>query len=139
MIQFIAETLVSLNKNCIFEHYREFQVRKTLLIDIIFAMKKISVDLFRAAQNMLMLVLHKDALLHCTLAYFATAVSYARKMFMKLTPGLEMPFSTGLEVLTSTSLISPTRPLLRAVFSLALLRHFQTFFLRHCSCRSNIN
>ncbi len=32
-----------------FEHYREFQARKTLLIDIIFAMKKISVDLLRAA------------------------------------------------------------------------------------------
>jgi hypothetical protein len=27
-------------KKCIFEHYREFQARKTLLIDIIFATKK---------------------------------------------------------------------------------------------------
>jgi hypothetical protein len=44
-----TETLVSLNKKCIFEHYREFQARKALLIDIIFAMKKKSVDLFRAA------------------------------------------------------------------------------------------
>ncbi len=127
MIQFIAETLVSLNKKCIFEHYGEFQVRKTLLIDIIFVMKKISVDLFRATHNMLMLVLHKDALFHCTLAYFATAVSYARKMFMKLTPGSEMPFSTGSGLLSSASLISPTMPLRKAVFSLALLRRFQTF------------
>ncbi len=45
-----------------FEHYREFQARKTQLIDIIFVVKKISVDLFRAASYMLMLVLHKDAL-----------------------------------------------------------------------------
>jgi hypothetical protein len=37
-----AETLVSLNKKCIFEHHREFQARKTLLFDIIFSMKKIS-------------------------------------------------------------------------------------------------
>jgi hypothetical protein len=62
---FTAETLVSSNKKCIFEHYREFQARKTQLIDIIFATKKISVDLFRAAPYMLMLVLHKDALFHC--------------------------------------------------------------------------
>jgi hypothetical protein len=51
----------------IFEHYREFQARKTQLIDIIFATKK-SVDLFRAAPYMLLVVLHKDALFHC-LAY----------------------------------------------------------------------
>jgi hypothetical protein len=50
--QFTAETLVSLNKKCIFEHYREFQARKTLLIGIIFTMKKISVDLFRGARCM---------------------------------------------------------------------------------------
>jgi hypothetical protein len=56
--------LVSLNKKCIFEQYREFQARKTLLIDIIFAMKKISIDLFRAAPYMHMLVVHKDALFH---------------------------------------------------------------------------
>jgi hypothetical protein len=37
---FTTETLVSWNKECIFEHYREFQARKTLLIGIIFAMKK---------------------------------------------------------------------------------------------------
>jgi hypothetical protein len=53
-----------LNKKCIFKHYREFQARKTLLIDIIFTMKKISVDLFGVAPYMLMLVLHKDALFH---------------------------------------------------------------------------
>jgi len=57
--------LVSLNKKCIFEHYREFQARKYLLIDIIFAMKTVLVDLFRAAPCMLMLVQHKDALFHC--------------------------------------------------------------------------
>jgi hypothetical protein len=34
------KTLVSLNKKCIFEHCREFQARKTLFIDIIFATKK---------------------------------------------------------------------------------------------------
>jgi len=32
--------LVSLNNKCIFEHYREFQARKTLVIDIIFAIIK---------------------------------------------------------------------------------------------------
>ena len=47
-----------------FEQYRELQVRKTLLIDIIFDMKKVLVDLFRAAPYMFMLVLHKDALFH---------------------------------------------------------------------------
>jgi hypothetical protein len=56
--------LVSMNKKSIFEHYREFQTRKTLLIDIIFAIKKLSVDLFSAAPYMLLSVLHKDALLH---------------------------------------------------------------------------
>jgi len=35
-------------------------------IDIVFAMKKISVDLLRAAPYMLMLELHKDALFHCS-------------------------------------------------------------------------
>jgi hypothetical protein len=48
-----------------FEHYREFQARITPLIDIFFATKKISADLFRAAPYMIMLVLHKDALFHC--------------------------------------------------------------------------
>jgi hypothetical protein len=38
--EFLTETLVSLNKKCIFDHYREFQARKSLLIDIIFAMKR---------------------------------------------------------------------------------------------------
>jgi hypothetical protein len=28
--QFTTETLVSLSKKCIFEHYREFQARKTI-------------------------------------------------------------------------------------------------------------
>jgi hypothetical protein len=36
---------------------------KTLLIDIIFVIKN-SIDLFRAAPYMPMLLLHKDALLH---------------------------------------------------------------------------
>ncbi len=53
-----------IEQKCIFEHCREFQARKTLFIGIIFATKKISVGLFRAAPYMLMLVLHKDALLH---------------------------------------------------------------------------
>jgi hypothetical protein len=35
------ETLVLLNKKCIFKHYGKFQARKTLLIDIIFPVKKI--------------------------------------------------------------------------------------------------
>jgi hypothetical protein len=51
-------------QKCIFEHYREFQARKSLLIDVIFTVKKVSVDLFRAAPFMLMLVLHKDTLFH---------------------------------------------------------------------------
>jgi hypothetical protein len=32
--QFSTKTLVSLNKNCIFEHYSEVQTIKNLLIDI---------------------------------------------------------------------------------------------------------
>jgi hypothetical protein len=48
--------LVSLNKKYISEHYRKFQARKTILIDIIFAMKKISVDLFRAAPYMVYII-----------------------------------------------------------------------------------
>jgi hypothetical protein len=52
-------------KKSISEHYTELQTRKTLLIDTLFAMKKISVDLFGAAPYMLLLVLHKDALFHC--------------------------------------------------------------------------
>jgi hypothetical protein len=49
--------------------YREFQARKALLIDIIFAMKKVSVDLFRAAHYMFLLPLHKDALFHKLVPY----------------------------------------------------------------------
>jgi hypothetical protein len=56
--------LVSLNEKCIFERYREVQTRKNLLIDIIFAMKKNSNDLFRAALYRLVLVLHIDVLFH---------------------------------------------------------------------------
>jgi hypothetical protein len=36
-------------KKCIFEHYREVQIRKSLLIDIILALIFFSDDLFRAA------------------------------------------------------------------------------------------
>ncbi len=57
--KFTTETLVSLYKKCNFEHYTEFQARKTIN-----AMKKISVHLFRAAPYMLMLLLHKDVLFH---------------------------------------------------------------------------
>jgi hypothetical protein len=66
--------LVSLIKKCIFEHCREFQARKSQLIDIIFAMKKLWADLFRAAPYMFMLVLHKDARFHSpkVLLYWAT-------------------------------------------------------------------
>ncbi len=53
-----------LTKNVFLNNYREFQGRKTLLIDIILAIK-ISVDLFIPAPYMLMLVLCKDALFHC--------------------------------------------------------------------------
>jgi hypothetical protein len=71
VLQFIMPLKSIYNRNfgfteqkCIFEHNREFQARKSLLIDTILAMKKVSVDLFRAAPYMLMLVLHKDALFH---------------------------------------------------------------------------
>ncbi len=53
-----------IEQKCIFEHGREIQTRKHELIDIIFVMKKISHDLFRAALYRLMVVLHKDALFH---------------------------------------------------------------------------
>jgi hypothetical protein len=65
--QFATKTLVPLNKKCIFKHYTEFQARKSLLVGIIFTMKKNSVDLFRAAPYVLMLLLHKDVLFHCLL------------------------------------------------------------------------
>ncbi len=76
VLQFSA-TLVNLQQklwfrwtqNVLFEHNREIQARKTPLIDIIFAMKKKSVDLFRAAPYMLMLVVHKDALFHYPLFF----------------------------------------------------------------------
>ncbi len=55
-------------KKCIFEYCREFQASKTLLIDIIFAMKKNSIDLFRAAPYLLILVLHRDVLFSLTIA-----------------------------------------------------------------------
>jgi hypothetical protein len=66
--------LVSLKKKGIFEQYREFQARKTLLIDIIFAMKKVSVDLFRAAPYMFMLTLHKEVLFHFILPVARTVI-----------------------------------------------------------------
>jgi hypothetical protein len=62
--QFTKQTLGSLNKKCIFLTLQRVSARQTLLIDIIFAIEKNSVDLFRAAPKMLMLVLHKDALFH---------------------------------------------------------------------------
>jgi hypothetical protein len=43
------KTLVLLNKKCTFEHYREVETRKNLLIDSIFVLKNISDDLFRFA------------------------------------------------------------------------------------------
>ncbi len=55
----------------VFLNTAEFQARKTLLIDIIFAMKKISVDLFRAAPYILMLELQKDVLFHYLVVYCA--------------------------------------------------------------------
>jgi len=57
---------VSINKKWIFEHYREVQTRKNVLIDI-FLMKKNSNELFRAALYKITLVLHKDVLFHLTL------------------------------------------------------------------------
>ncbi len=44
------KTLVLLNQKCIFQHYRGFQSKRNLLIDIIFVMKIFSSgNLFRAA------------------------------------------------------------------------------------------
>jgi hypothetical protein len=39
------KTFISLNKNCIFDRYREVQVRKSLLINIIFAVIIFSDDI----------------------------------------------------------------------------------------------
>ena len=60
-----------IEQNHIFEHYKEIETRKNLLIDFIFVMKKNSDDLFRAAPYRLMLVLHKDAVLHYNLQGFS--------------------------------------------------------------------
>ncbi len=56
---------------------------------------------------------------HC-LAYFAAAVSYLRKMFMKLTPDLifrfpnffpaQVPFPAPAQTLTPAPTLAPTRP-----------------------------
>ncbi len=51
-------------KNVFLNTTESFKQEKLLLIDIILAMKKISVALFRAAPYMLMLAPHKDALFH---------------------------------------------------------------------------
>ncbi len=56
--------MVSLNKWCVYEHHREVQARKNLLIDIIFVMKIYFWQPFRAAPYWLLLVLHKNALFH---------------------------------------------------------------------------
>jgi hypothetical protein len=72
------KTLVSLNKFCIFVHYREVQTIKNLLIDIIFVMKIFfSGDLFRTALYTLKLVLHKDALFHYSEIFTVKANTYA--------------------------------------------------------------
>jgi hypothetical protein len=63
-----------LNKKGIFEQCRKFEARKTLLIDIIFAMKKVSIDLFRAAPYMFMLTLHKEVLFHFILPVARTII-----------------------------------------------------------------
>jgi hypothetical protein len=60
----MTETLVSLNKNVLLNTTESFKQEKYLLIDIIFAMKKVLVNLYRAAPYMLTLVLNKDALFH---------------------------------------------------------------------------
>jgi hypothetical protein len=59
-----SKTLTLFNKKCIFEHNREVQANKNLLIDMIFVMKFFSGDLSRAAPYRLMLVLNKDVLFH---------------------------------------------------------------------------
>jgi hypothetical protein len=46
------------------------QRRVLLLVDIIFAMKKVSVDLFRAVLYILIIVPHKDVLFHCSNQFF---------------------------------------------------------------------
>ncbi len=57
-----VKTLALLNKKYIFEHNREVQTIKNLLIAMIFAMKFFFCDLYRAAPNRLILVINKDAL-----------------------------------------------------------------------------
>ncbi len=52
----------TLNKKYIFEHNREVQTIKNLLIDMIFVMKIFFGDLYRADPNRLILVINKDAL-----------------------------------------------------------------------------
>ncbi len=84
--QFTTETLVSRNKKCIFEHFIGSKNKKNLLIDIIFAMKKVSVDLFRAAPYMLMLVLHKGSTLtpilsRCQLHQYFMSSFFVQKVF----------------------------------------------------------
>jgi hypothetical protein len=46
------------------EHDREVQIRKSQLIDILFAMITFFNDLFRAALYRLILILSKDVLFH---------------------------------------------------------------------------
>jgi hypothetical protein len=57
-------------KNVFLNTAESFNQEKTLLNYIIFAMKIISVDLFRATPYMLLLVLHKDVLFHWMIKMF---------------------------------------------------------------------
>ncbi len=67
-IKYTTKTKFHWTKKRIFEHYREIQTSKHLLIDIIFVMKKNSDVLFRVALYRHMLVLHKAALFQCNSA-----------------------------------------------------------------------
>jgi len=58
------QNLGFIEQKCTFEHYREVQTIKNLLIDKLLARKYFSDDLFRAAPNRVLLILHKDALFH---------------------------------------------------------------------------
>jgi hypothetical protein len=62
--QFTTETLVSWNKNVFLNTTESFKQENIYKLTLFLPLKKVSVDLFRAAPYMLMLVLHKDVLFH---------------------------------------------------------------------------
>ncbi len=71
-----------MNNKGIFKHYKEVQTRKTYYLTLFLSWKIVSLDLFRAVPNRLVLVLHKNVLFHWVLTKL-TCLSLIQYWFMK--------------------------------------------------------